>query len=252
MKRLALFLATLLLAPLAQADTVTAVLAETYGTGGSNTGFIPPSELMSTLQSTAASWSGQTFDCSVNTCVNLPGSAVTGTVASATAASTATSATTATTAGSLSASPTQCSGSNVATGIQANGNANCASAYTGPTVGSPTSRTMAFATAYQATTTTHPAFVTINLTSTASLTISGGVTNTATVYMGSTSGVASGTGTAICSYSNSNTGTLVVGVSISTISTTPCSFALPAGGYFAVVLNSGSVSVTSAFDESLS
>lgn len=118
-------------------------------------------------------------------------------------------------------------------------------------VGTPNSRTLSLSTAYQATTTTKAASVNINITSTASISISGGTTNSATVYIGSTTGVASGTGTPICSYSNSNTGTLTIGLNLSTISAVPCHFDLPAGWYFAILQSSGSVTITSAYDQAM-
>lgn len=118
-------------------------------------------------------------------------------------------------------------------------------------VGAPTSRTLSLATAYQATTTAKPATIVVNLTSTAAISLSGGATNTATVVMGSTNGVAGGTGTAICNYTNSNTGTLTIGLNLSTIAGSTCSFSLPAGWYFAVRQTAGTVTVTSAFDSTL-
>lgn len=153
------------------------------------------------------------------------------------------------TATALAATPSQCSGQ-FATGITANGNANCASQAV-PPVGSPTSRALSLATAYQATTTTKAASVNINITSTASISLSGGSTNSATVYIGSTNAVASGTGTPICSYSNSNTGTLTVGLNLSTISAVPCHFDLPIGWFFAILQSSGTVTITSAYDQSI-
>lgn len=242
----------------AQSTVVQGVLAQTYGSGGSNTGFIAPSVLMGTLQSVPSTWSNQTFDCSVNTCSNVPGSSITGTVSSATtagSATTATSASTATnasTANALSTTPSQCSAGNVSNGIQPNGNANCIAAYAGVTVGLPTTRTLSLATAYQATTSTKAALVTVNLSSTASLSLTTGTTNSANVYIGSTNAVATGSGTAVGTYTNSLTGTLVVGLNINTNSVQTISFALPANWFFAIVQNSGSVSINSAFDQSIS
>lgn len=116
--------------------------------------------------------------------------------------------------------------------------------------GSPNTRTVSLATAYQATTTTKSAIVNVTLSSTAAISLSGGATNAAKVYIGSTNAVASGTGTPICSYANSNTGTLTIGLNISTIATTPCSFILPSGWYFAVVVSTGTVTVASTYDQS--
>lgn len=122
---------------------------------------------------------------------------------------------------------------------------------TPPTIGSPSSRSLALGTAYQATTSSKPAVVTVNLASSAALTLSGGTTNTAAVYIGSTTGVNVGTGTAVGAYNNSLTGSLVLGVSLSLGATQTVTFALPAGWYFAVVQSAGTVSVASAFDQSI-
>ena len=122
---------------------------------------------------------------------------------------------------------------------------------TNASIGTPTSRTLSLGTAFQATTTSKAAIVTVNLSSSASLTLSGGATNTATIVIGSTNGVASGTGTTVGNYSNSLTGTLVVGVTINTVSTSPVTFAHPAGWFFAVRQTSGTVTITSAFDQSI-
>lgn len=115
--------------------------------------------------------------------------------------------------------------------------------------GSPTSRSLSLATAYQATNAAKPAIVTINITSTANLSLSGGTTNSATVLIGSTNGVASGTGTIMCPYSNSSTGTLTIGLNTNTISTLSCTVALPTGWYFAVRQTAGTVTINSAFDQ---
>lgn len=118
-------------------------------------------------------------------------------------------------------------------------------------VGTPNSRSVSLATAYQATDNTKPAFVVANLTSTATLSLSGGTTNTADIVIGSTNAVASGTGTTIGKYANTNTGALTIGLNLSTVSAVGYSFALPAGWYFAVRQTAGTVTVTSAFDQSL-
>jgi hypothetical protein len=222
----------------AHADVVQGILMQTYGSGGGNTGFFAPSVLMGTLQSTPGMWSNQTIDCSLNTCLNIPGSVISGTVGSAT------------TAAVLAATPTQCSGQ-VATGIAANGNANCTSLPAAFSVGTPNTRSLSLATAYQASNTAKGASVNVNLTSTATLSLSGGTTNAAVVYIGSTSAVASGSGTPICRYSNSNTGTLTLGLNLSTIAAVPCHFDLPTGWYFAVLQTSGTVTITDAYDEAI-
>lgn len=118
-------------------------------------------------------------------------------------------------------------------------------------IGSPNSNTLSLATAYQATNTAKGAAVNVNLTSTASISLSGGATNTAIIYIGSTNAVASGTGTQICNYSNSNTGSLTIGLNLSTISAVSCHFDLPIGWYYAIRQTAGTVSIVSAFDQSI-
>lgn len=118
-------------------------------------------------------------------------------------------------------------------------------------MGTVNSRTVAAATAYQATDPTKVASTNINLTSTAAISLSGGTTNAAIVYVGSTTGVATGTGTPICRYGNSNTGALTIGLNLNTISAIPCHFDLPIGWYFAVVVTSGTVTITDAYEQSV-
>lgn len=120
-----------------------------------------------------------------------------------------------------------------------------------PSIGTPNSRTLALATAYQATDPTRPSMVTINLTSTAAMTVSGGSTNGANVLQGTTTGVATGTGSVVCVYTNTNTGTLTLGLAVSTISGTTCTMTVPVGGYFSIIQTSGTVSISSAFDQSI-
>lgn len=117
--------------------------------------------------------------------------------------------------------------------------------------GSPNTRAVSLATAYQATDPTKPAIVTVNLTSAAALSLSGGTTNTADVVFGPTNGVAGGTGTALAKYANTNTGALTIGLNLSTTMTTPCTIALPANWYFAVRSTAGSVTIVSCFDQSV-
>jgi hypothetical protein len=157
------------------------------------------------------------------------------------------------TATALASLPSQCTAGNYATGIAANGNASCTSlpASVPPPISSPNARTLSFATAFQASDSSRSALVTLNLTSTATLSLSGGTTNSATVVIGSTSGVASGTGTIISNYSNSNTGALTIGLNLSTVSAVPVTFALPKNWFFAVLQTSGTVSITSAYDQAL-
>lgn len=156
------------------------------------------------------------------------------------------------TATALAAAPTQCTGTNFATGITTAGNANCSTpAAVAPPIGTPNARSLTLATAFQATDNSRAAMVTVNLTSTATLSLSGGTSNSATVVIGATSAVASGTGTVIANYSNTNTGALTIGLNLSTVSAVPVTFALPKSWFFAVLQTAGTVSITSSFDQAI-
>lgn len=113
----------------------------------------------------------------------------------------------------------------------------------------PNTRSLSLATAYQATDNTRSAVVTVNLSSSAVLNLSGGQTNSADIVIGATSAVSSGTGTVIGKYRNSLTGTLTIGLGITNIADAPITFALPPGWYFAIRQTGGTVSITSAFDQ---
>lgn len=117
-------------------------------------------------------------------------------------------------------------------------------------IGAPTSRSLSLATAYQATDPSMGSVVTVNLSSTAGLTLAGGTSNTADIVIGPTSSVAGGTGNVVGKYANSLTGSLVVGLAVNTTSASPITFTLPAGWYFAVRQTAGSITITSAFDQS--
>lgn len=118
-------------------------------------------------------------------------------------------------------------------------------------LGAPTTRSVSLATAYQATTPAKPAAVTINLTSTANFSISGGTTNSADILIGSTSGVATGTGTIVGKYSNSVTGTIAVGLNMNSAAAQAFTLALPADWFFAVRQTAGTIAVTSAYDQAV-
>jgi hypothetical protein len=117
--------------------------------------------------------------------------------------------------------------------------------------GPPVTRTLSLGTAYRASNPSSAAVVSVNITSTASISLSGGTTNSADIVVGPTSGVSGGTGSVVGKYSNSNTGSLTLGLNLSTISAVPCVFDLPAGYYFAIRQTSGTVTITSAFDQTL-
>jgi hypothetical protein len=115
----------------------------------------------------------------------------------------------------------------------------------------PNARALVLGTPYQASDVTKASLCVVNLTSTAALTLSGGQTHTAEIVIGATSAVASGTGTVVARYRNSQTGGVVVGVALNAELTCPCAFYLPKGWFFAVRQISGTVSIFSAFDQSI-
>lgn len=126
------------------------------------------------------------------------------------------------------------------------------SAATSVAFGIPITRTLALDTAYQASDALHPAVLSINLTSVASITLVGGGTiNTADILIGATSAVASGTGTVIGKYRNTISGVVVLGVGINTDSASQIQFVLPIAWFFAVRQTAGTVVITSAFDQSV-
>lgn len=155
--------------------------------------------------------------------------------------------------------PTGNTGSTGAAGGNGTNGATGATGSTGATgapgvnaFGSPNSRTLALSTALQATDPTRPAVVTINLTSTASLSLSAGTTNTADIVIGSSSSIGTTGGTVVGKYSNSITGTLVVGLGISTVSAQPITLHLPVGWYWSVRnTGAGTISITSQFDQAV-
>lgn len=110
----------------------------------------------------------------------------------------------------------------------------------------PSTFSVAASTAYQSADPTKPAIATVTLSSSATISLAGGTTNTAAVYVGSTSAVATTGGTQVCGYTNSNTGALTIGLNLATVATQPCTFTLPTGYYFAYRTSSGTVTATNA------
>lgn len=119
------------------------------------------------------------------------------------------------------------------------------------TVGSPTTRSVSLATAYQCTDNTKPCAFSINVTSTANFSVLGGTTNSGDVLLGSTNGVAGGTGTIIGRYSNSVTGTIAVGLNMNSVYAGQYVVMVPAGWWIAVRQTAGTISIASAFDQAL-
>lgn len=120
-----------------------------------------------------------------------------------------------------------------------------------PIIGMPNTRAISTGTAYQATDPSRAAMVEVSIASVASLSISGGATNAAAVYVSATNSVGSSGGIQVCSYNNANTGTLIVGINTNASQTSPCTFNLPVGAYFAVRVSSGSVTLPAASDQSI-
>ena len=120
--------------------------------------------------------------------------------------------------------------------------------------GAPASRSVTLATAYQASDKTKPAIITLNVTSTASLTLTGGQTHTAELLIGPTAASVTGsspTGFAVARYGNSNTGALSIGLALSTVDAKPLIAHLPTGWFFALRVTAGTVSIVNALDQSV-
>lgn len=115
-----------------------------------------------------------------------------------------------------------------------------------PVIGSPINRTLALATAYRCTDITRPCKITITLQSTSSVSItsalalSGSTANEASFILGSTSAVASGTGTVMALYKNTVSATLIVGASVNDLNAQATTIEIPAGWYVAVRQTAGS------------
>lgn len=112
--------------------------------------------------------------------------------------------------------------------------------------GQPTARTFALGTAYQCTDNTRPCILTVTLASTAALSLTAGATNQADLVLGTSSGIASSGGTRIAQYSNSLTGTLVIGLAINTNSNVTYTLNMPAAGFMAIRQTSGTVSIVNS------
>lgn len=121
------------------------------------------------------------------------------------------------------------------------------------TVGNPTGRTLVLATAYQANDNTKAAIITITVGSSATLSLTAGTTISGEVRIGTANTVATGaSGSAVGNYKNSLTGTLVIGLALSTESQQTFTIVLPIGGYFAVRQTAGSgLTIISAFEQTL-
>lgn len=141
--------------------------------------------------------------------------------------------------------------------IGATGPVGPASTVPGPTgpagpsaFGSPSTRTVALATAYQCTTPAKPCLVTVTLQSQSSISLAGASNNEGAIMLGSTSAVAAGTGTALAAYKNNLGGGLVVGLNLNSTQANTYTVPVPANWYFAVRQTAGTgLQVVSAFDQ---
>lgn len=116
--------------------------------------------------------------------------------------------------------------------------------------GSPSTRTVALATAYQCATPAKPCLITLTLQAQSSISLTGASNNEGAITLGATTGVATGTGTNIVSYKNNLGGGLVVGLNITSIQANSYVIPVPAGWYFAVRQTAGTgLQVVSAFDQ---
>lgn len=124
-------------------------------------------------------------------------------------------------------------------------------------VGSPNARTIALSTAYQATDPTKPSLITLNLISTASISLlnSTQASQKGAVWIAATAADAlAGTGTAVQlgAYENTQGGTLVVTLVLTQTVPQQSQVALPTNWYFAVKQTTGAnLTITSAFDQSI-
>lgn len=111
--------------------------------------------------------------------------------------------------------------------------------------GMPTARTYVVSTAYQATTSTKPAVVTVSPSCAASLTLSGGSTCTMQARVG-TAPLNCTSGAIVATWSNGNTGALTVGLSLQQTVGSPYGINLPAGASFILCPVSGTFTIAAA------
>lgn len=121
----------------------------------------------------------------------------------------------------------------------------------GPSViSSPNTRSLSLATAYQATDTSKPAFVTVVIECTATVTIGSAQANTMELIVGSTNGVASGTGTLADTFRSDLSVSIVISLGWTGRQTLRAQ--IPAGHFFAVRRTVGTgCSIISAHDQAL-
>lgn len=96
-----------------------------------------------------------------------------------------------------------------------------------------------------------PAMITLNLASTATLSLLGGINNIGEVRIGpAAAGLATGaSGTVVANYRNGLTGSVVLGISMQNDAQGAVSVALPAGWFLCVRQMGGTITIVSAFDQ---
>lgn len=117
--------------------------------------------------------------------------------------------------------------------------------------GSPNARTLVSGTALQCTDTTKPCVFSITISSTASLSLTTGATNTAVCVEGITSGIGSSGGTIIGTHTNQNTGTLSITLALNQTIANSCYIHVPVNGWAAVRTTSGTVTISNVSDQSV-
>lgn len=117
-------------------------------------------------------------------------------------------------------------------------------------IGAPNARTVAFATAYQATDPTRPAFVQISVSCTATIALGSPQTNTVELRIGPTNGVATGSGSQVDVFSSSLSVSVILTVGWTGQQMLKAS--LPTGYYFAPRILAGTgCTISQASDQSL-
>lgn len=117
-------------------------------------------------------------------------------------------------------------------------------------ISAPNARTLAFATAYQATDTTKPAFVQVAISCTATVALGSAQTNTVELRIGSTNSVASGGGTQVDVTSTSLSVSVIISIGWTGQQTLKAN--LPIGFFFAARQTAGTgCSVSSSSDQSV-
>lgn len=116
--------------------------------------------------------------------------------------------------------------------------------------GAPVTRSLSLATAYQASTSAKPALVSVEIECVATATLGSAQANTIELIIGSTNGVASGTGTKADTFRSDLSVSIII--SLAFTGRQFLKACLPAGWYFAVRRTVGTgMTISSAFDQTV-